>query len=435
MFGFVLLTVLIAEFTQRTDGSLVFIKEPSDTKYVLKGNDLILKWEFYTDKKPADFNFATWDVYVEGTGWRKMIGEDTDGTVFIHNERPPLYSGRVEKRDQATLIVTNMTFEDSSEYRCVLTALNGLRTEGVVKVIVTGPAVCRPGVQFAKQGDSATIACNATNVPRENITCSTKGVRDSQEVASCYEISVKDVSLSDLGYYSCDASAIVNETNVDFCYLQVIYPVKKDYAFCPRVSHFARIGQTLSICCPVSSYPPPRNVTWTKNGTQLQQGSETILTIILDKDEKFGNYTCAASDDNPSTEPIEEVITVMKEISELPVMSISETDAKAAKLEWTPHTQAEYYLVDIRGLDDVIFDDVVYAGKETSLEIHYNTLVTKKAEKKPEKIEVCPVVSAFRNGTVIGRTTKACLTVRSHQMTLKADISCFLLVFIGYLVW
>lgn len=121
-----------------TDGSLVFIKEPSNTKYVLKGNDLILKWEFYTDKKPADFNFATWDVYVEGAGWRKMIGEDTDGTVFIHNERPPLYSGRIEKRDQATLIVTNMTFEDSSEYRCVLTALNGLRTEGVVKVIVTG---------------------------------------------------------------------------------------------------------------------------------------------------------------------------------------------------------------------------------------------------------------------------------------------------------
>ena len=73
-----------------------------------------------------------------------------------------------------------------------------------------------------KQGDSATIACNATNVPRENITCSTIGVKHSRDVASCNEISVKDVSLSDGGYYSCDASAIVNETNVDFCYLQVI---------------------------------------------------------------------------------------------------------------------------------------------------------------------------------------------------------------------
>lgn len=121
-----------------TDGSLVFIKKPSSTEYVLRGNDLILKWEFYTDKKPADFKFATWDVYMEGVGWREMIGEDTDGTVFIHNQRPLLYTGRVEKRDQATLIVKNMTFEDSTEFRCVLTALDGGRTEGVVKVIVAG---------------------------------------------------------------------------------------------------------------------------------------------------------------------------------------------------------------------------------------------------------------------------------------------------------
>ena len=120
------------------DGSLVFKKKPSSTEYVLRGNDLILKWEYYIDKKPADFNFATWEVYVRGVGWRKMIGEETNGTVFIHNERPPLLSGRVEKRDQATLIVKNMTFEDSSEYRCVLTALDLGTTENVVKVIVAG---------------------------------------------------------------------------------------------------------------------------------------------------------------------------------------------------------------------------------------------------------------------------------------------------------
>lgn len=78
-------------------------------------------------------------------------------------------------------------------------------------------------------------------------------------------------------------------------------------------------------------------------------------------------------------------------------------------MEWTPHTQAEYYLVNITGLD-INFDDLVYVGKETSLEIYYNTLVTKEAEKKPEKIEVCPVVSAFRNGTVIARATITCLS-------------------------
>lgn len=97
-------------------------------------------------------------------------------------------------------------------------------------------------------------------------------------------------------------------------------------------------------------------------------------------------------------------------VAELPVISIRGTDVKAAKMEWLPHIQAEYYLVNITGLDEVIFDDLVYVGKETSLEIHYNTLVTKKGERKPEKIEVCPVVSAFGNGTVIARTTKTCLS-------------------------
>lgn len=104
----------------------------------MRGNDLTLKWEYYIDKKPADLKFATWDVYVEGDGWKKMIGEEKDGTVFYHIELPPLYSRRVEKRDQATLIIKNMTYEDSTEFRCVLTALDGTRTEGVVKVIVAG---------------------------------------------------------------------------------------------------------------------------------------------------------------------------------------------------------------------------------------------------------------------------------------------------------
>ena len=97
-------------------------------------------------------------------------------------------------------------------------------------------------------------------------------------------------------------------------------------------------------------------------------------------------------------------------VAELPVTPTNGTDANAAKVEWPPHPLAQYYVVIIRGLDDVIFDDLVYVGEQTSLEIHYNTLVTKKAEKKPEKVEVCPVVSAMGNGTVIARTTIKCLS-------------------------
>ena len=77
------------------------------------------------------------------------------------------------------------------------------------------------------------------------------------------------------------------------------------------MSYLARIGQNLSICCPVSSYPPPV-VTWEKNGTQLQEESKTVFTIILDNNEKFGKYSCSATDGKASIGPI--VITVMEEI-------------------------------------------------------------------------------------------------------------------------
>lgn len=98
-------------------------------------------------------------------------------------------------------------------------------------------------------------------------------------------------------------------------------------------------------------------------------------------------------------------------------------------MEWASHTQAQYYLVNITGPDDVIFDDLVFVGNKTSLEIHYNTLVTKEA-KRPEKIEVCPVVSAFENGKVIARTTRTCLSkFNKHLIQIRFFFFCKLCEF------
>lgn len=84
-----------------------------------------------------------------------------------------------------------------------------------------GPAVCEPYVQFVEQGDSATISCNATNVPREYMTCMTQGQRDSEKIANCSQIAVNNASVADGGYYSC-VTAVISETNMASCYLQVI---------------------------------------------------------------------------------------------------------------------------------------------------------------------------------------------------------------------
>lgn len=73
-----------------------------------------------------------------------------------------------------------------------------------------------------KEGDSATITCNATNVPSEYMTCITQKPSDSEKVANCSQLTVMDVSASDGGYYSCVATVNISESNMASCYLQVI---------------------------------------------------------------------------------------------------------------------------------------------------------------------------------------------------------------------
>lgn len=110
------------------------------TVYVLRGYDLVLKWEYNNDTKPADFSFITWEVLLKGVGWKKLKQENRDGLLIDHPEQPLQFQNRLEKRHQATLVIENATFGDSSlKYRCILTAVDSARTvSAVVNVIVTG---------------------------------------------------------------------------------------------------------------------------------------------------------------------------------------------------------------------------------------------------------------------------------------------------------
>ena len=79
-------------------------------------------------------------------------------------------------------------------------------------------------------------------------------------------------------------------------------PIKQDDTSCPMRSYTVTVGEQLSICCPVSGYPPPE-VTWEKNGAQLQKGEHNMYTITTVKDEDFGNYACTATDGKSSIGP------------------------------------------------------------------------------------------------------------------------------------
>ena len=110
------------------------------TVYVVRGDDFVLQWEYNNDTKPAEFSFITWEVFMKVVGWRKLKQENRDGLLIDHPEQPLQFKNRLEKRSQATLVIENATFEDSSlKYRCILTAADSTRTVSpVVNVIVTG---------------------------------------------------------------------------------------------------------------------------------------------------------------------------------------------------------------------------------------------------------------------------------------------------------
>lgn len=88
-------------------------------------------------------------------------------------------------------------------------------------------------MKSVKEGESATLTCNATGVPGQNITWKRKTEQDELQIISDnkYEIlssgsgtsqlTVKDISISDRGYYVCDTSAIVNKPSLTRGFLGV----------------------------------------------------------------------------------------------------------------------------------------------------------------------------------------------------------------------
>ena len=85
-------------------------------------------------------------------------------------------------------------------------------------------------------------------------------------------------------------------------------PPREDRTYCRETSYSLALGDSLTVCCPVSGYPPPF-ITWKKNGVQLNEES-FVLKLFNLKDEDFGNYTCSATDFRTSVGPLN--ITIKK---------------------------------------------------------------------------------------------------------------------------
>lgn len=411
----VLLALLPCGINWIVEGAFVFTQKPNSTEYFLQGKDAVLEWKYSVDDRANEFQFVSWTL-INGSQRGLLLYENATGYV-TYGSKFPAFVERVNRTGQATLVIKNMTFKDSDILiLCSLIHQSGDQDDSSVKFVVTGQSSVHPQVQFASVGSSVDLICKATAVPKQSFSWFTYTGQtriplagNDQSVTSSSTtglstLTFKSVADYNEGYYTCDATANVNQPNFVNVYLELLEPLKLDVTFSPGKPILTAVNESQVLCCPVIGYPPPI-VTWEKNGTKLQEGENKCLTIASVKNYHLGNYSCIATDGKTTIDPI--VLSLVEKEKPVPdQLTLSGTDGtseKPAKLEWEPLAGATYYVVNVDGSD--IYRDTVI-GARTSLEIHYNTLVM-KSDEQPGESEICAGVTAFSsNAGVLGKAPK-----------------------------
>lgn len=103
----------------------------------MEGTDAIFEWNYKVDNRVAEFDLVIWRVIIGAENW-PLIFENEAGVVTVSTRIPSVYQGRVEKTGQATLLIRNVTFNDSLLFRCVLIQKSGDEIGDTVKLTVTG---------------------------------------------------------------------------------------------------------------------------------------------------------------------------------------------------------------------------------------------------------------------------------------------------------
>lgn len=121
---------------------MAFTRTPDDPTYVTKGHDATLVWEYSVDDRQKELKGISWSVTDKVTGAPIfLIIETTSGNRSNGDSIPEAYKGRVSIEKQATLVIRNVTLDDSATFGCSLLPKGGsgaIGTQNVIRLIVRG---------------------------------------------------------------------------------------------------------------------------------------------------------------------------------------------------------------------------------------------------------------------------------------------------------
>ena len=122
-----------------TEGAVGFTEKPSATLYFMKGSTATMKWDYEVDDREVELKYIIWRVRNKTDyNFYPLLFEDNKGNVNISTKMPQVYVGRVEKTGRATLVIKNLTYEDTTRYICILDQKVGHDVYSPVELVVTG---------------------------------------------------------------------------------------------------------------------------------------------------------------------------------------------------------------------------------------------------------------------------------------------------------
>lgn len=103
------------------------------------GSDAVMVWDYSVKNKTAELDDIVWSAFSRtlSRDW-KLLQELNDGTLRYNTNMPPEYQDRVFKKDNATLVLKNLTLNDTTTFSCKITGKDGTSDENMIQLVVTG---------------------------------------------------------------------------------------------------------------------------------------------------------------------------------------------------------------------------------------------------------------------------------------------------------
>lgn len=127
--------------------ALMFLEEPKTPMYAVEGSDVDIKWLYSEVNKTTDLMAVIWSVNNKTSGNdHVLIVETVDGIVTVNPDVAAEYRNRVEKKEQATLVIKEVTSEDSTGFSCRLRSTQGAsfdETSRIQLVVIGNYCLCK----------------------------------------------------------------------------------------------------------------------------------------------------------------------------------------------------------------------------------------------------------------------------------------------------